>query len=190
MAQQKARHWAAIIYPESAPENWIQLLDDMHVRAFVSPLHDRDTDDNGELKKPHWHVIVSFDGPVQPLLVESRMSVFNCPKPVAISSLNSYARYLCHLDNPEKFQYDPSGVQSFGGFDYFEVIQTNCDRLQAIEEMQQWCDENNCTSFAELNRYARNNRRDWFMYLANSATVVMREYVKSLKWEYDQNQKR
>lgn len=39
--------------------------------------------------------------------------------------------------------------------------------------MQEYCDDNDVVSFAELNRYARNNRRDWFMYLCDNATVVM-----------------
>ena len=53
------------------------------------------------------------------------------------------------------------------------MIQTNCDRLTAIAEMQEYCDDNDVVSFAELNRYARNNRRDWFRYLCNNATVIM-----------------
>lgn len=188
MAQQKSRHWAAVVYPDSAPQDWIQELDEMHVRAFVSPLHDKDVNkETGEFKKPHWHVIVSFDGPVTPDYARNRLKpMFNCPELMAVASLSGQARYLCHMDNPEKFQYDPSEVQSFGGFNYFEVIQTNCDRLQAIGEMQQWCDDNDVDSFAELSRYARNNRRDWFMYLANSATVVMQGYLKSRAWEKKQ----
>lgn len=182
--QAKTRNWSFILYPESAPENWAELLDNMHVRALVSPLHDRDVNgETGEVKKPHYHVIVAYEGPITASLACERLSVFNGSRPVAVESLNGYARYLVHLDNPDKARYDASEVMEFGGINYFEMIQTNTDRLSAIAEMQQFCDDNDVVSFAELNRYARNNRRDWFMYLCNSATVVMRDYLKARTWE-------
>lgn len=53
------------------------------------------------------------------------------------------------------------------------MIQTNCNRPSAIAEMQEYCDANDVVSFAELSRYARNNRSDWFRYLCNNATVIM-----------------
>ena len=60
------------------------------------------------------------------------------------------------------------------------MIQTNCDRLSAIAEMQEYCDDNDVVSFAELSRYAMNNRHDWLMYLCNNATVmVMRAYLEA-----------
>ena len=184
MAQAKTRNWACIIYPDSAPANWVELLSEMHVKALVSPLHDRDVvEGTGELKKPHRHVLVAYDGPVTEKVATERLSVLNGTRAQAVASLSSYARYLIHADSPEKAQYEASDVQQFGGIDYFEVVQTNCDRLNAISEMQQFCDDNDVVSFAELNRYARNNRRDWFMYLCNSATVVMRDYLKARAWE-------
>lgn len=63
------------------------------------------------------------------------------------------------------------------------MIQTNCDRLTAIAEMQEYCDDNDVVSFAELNRYARNNRSDWFRYLCNDDTAVMRDYLKARSLE-------
>lgn len=182
--QAKTRNWAFILYPDSAPDNWAEILDDMHVKALVSPMHDRDVfTDTGELKKPHRHVLVAYDGPVTEKVATERLSVFCGTRPEAVASLSSYARYLCHMDNPEKAAYEAADVMQFGGIDFFEVIQTNCDRLTAIAEMQEFCDDNDVVSFAELNRYARNNRRDWFMYLCNSATVVMRDYLKARSWE-------
>lgn len=41
----KGRDWAFIVYPESAPENWREILDDTHIRWIESPLHDKDFND-------------------------------------------------------------------------------------------------------------------------------------------------
>ena len=59
----KARHWAMVVYPESAPENWIDIINETHLQFAISPLHNKDTNPDGEIKKSHWHVILSWDGP-------------------------------------------------------------------------------------------------------------------------------
>ena len=37
----RLRNFATVVYPESAPENWLDRLDGLHVPAFVSPLHNQ-----------------------------------------------------------------------------------------------------------------------------------------------------
>ena len=49
----RARNFATIIYPESAPNDFLLILKDFKVNFFLSPLHDKDCDIHGELKKPH-----------------------------------------------------------------------------------------------------------------------------------------
>lgn len=42
-----------------------------------------------------------------------------------------------------------------------------------------WVDETGCASFAELCRYARRERRDWFHVLVRGhVTTVMAEYIR------------
>ena len=38
----RARSWSWIVYPESAPDNWRQLLDETGEKWIESPLHDKD----------------------------------------------------------------------------------------------------------------------------------------------------
>ena len=58
----RTRIWTAICYPESAPSNWVDLLDQLHIEWCQSPLHEFDTNVTGEVKKPHYHLIFAFDG--------------------------------------------------------------------------------------------------------------------------------
>lgn len=53
----RTRNFATIVYPESANPGWKEILRDLHIPAFISPLHDMDCNPDGELKKPHHHVI-------------------------------------------------------------------------------------------------------------------------------------
>ena len=58
----RTRNFATVVYPDSAPADWKEKLDQLHVAAFISPLHDKDINPNGEPKKAHYHVLVMFEG--------------------------------------------------------------------------------------------------------------------------------
>ena len=59
----KERHWTFVLYPESAPENWIDFLQQLGLPCAFSPLHDKDINPTGEEKKAHYHVLICFPGP-------------------------------------------------------------------------------------------------------------------------------
>lgn len=178
----RARNFATIVYPDSAPETWQEILSQQFIPAFISPLHDKDTNPTGEPKKPHYHVILMFEGKKS---VEQVNEIFNliggvgCEK---VNSIRGYARYLCHLDNPEKAQYEQSEVRSMGGADYIGTIGLVIDKYKAISEMIDYCKENNIISYSDLLEYCRLERFDWFRVLCDNGTVVMKEYLKSKSW--------
>ena len=59
----KKRNWGAVVYPESAPEDWEEILKLKGISWARSPLHDSDINPTGEPKKAHYHIIISFPGP-------------------------------------------------------------------------------------------------------------------------------
>ena len=58
-----ARNFATVVYLESAPADWMERLDQHHIAALVSPLHDKDKNPSGEPKKAHYHVLLMFESP-------------------------------------------------------------------------------------------------------------------------------
>lgn len=46
----RTRNFMTIVYPDSVntPENWISILSDECIPMFISPLHDKDTEDDME----------------------------------------------------------------------------------------------------------------------------------------------
>ena len=72
-------------------------------------MHDRDTNPTGEPKKPHYHVIVSYEGPTTYSNVEKLTARLNQPIPQPLEQVRGYYRYLTHEDNPEKAQYGKGG---------------------------------------------------------------------------------
>ena len=52
-----------------------------------------------------------------------------------VNSARGYARYLCHLDNPEKAQYDPAEVRCMGGADYYGITNLPTDDIKMLGEI-------------------------------------------------------
>ena len=182
----RTRNFATIVYPESAPGDWQEILSSHCVPAFVSPLHDKDLNPTGEPKKPHYHVVLMFEGKKS---IEQVTEVFNSIGGVGcevVKSLRGYARYLCHLDNPEKAQYEPSNVRCIAS-DYLGTIGLAIDKYVAIGEMQDFCEQFDIVSFYVLAKYARGHRQDWHRILCDCGSVFMREYLQSRKWSKEQN---
>lgn len=101
----KGRHFAYVVYPESAPADWIEQLQQTGLSFVVSPLHDKDVDPTGIPKKPHYHVIISWGNTTTYRAARGLCDKLRCPRPQALKSPNAMYRYMQHLDNPDKYQY-------------------------------------------------------------------------------------
>lgn len=149
--QVKKRNWAAVIYPESLPENWLQILTDTGLPMAISPLHDQDLDPTGEPKKAHYHLILCYPGPTTFGNVKALTDQLHAPIPKPLDSVKGYFRYLTHQDNPEKAQYDPADIQTLGGFnilDYSDL--TTSERLELVRRVQQFCIDLNIYEYCDL----------------------------------------
>lgn len=184
----RTRNFVTVVYPESAPANWQEILAEQFVPAFISPLHCDDVNPTGEIKKEHYHVMIMFDSTKtldQAKELFSKINGVGCEK---VNSLRGYARYLCHLDNPEKAQYNVEHVRCLCGADYTTAIGLVTDKYKAIKEMIYYCQENNIRSYSDLLEYASEERFDWFRVLCDNGTVVIKEYLKSRDWAHRQDE--
>lgn len=183
----RTRNYATILYDESAPSNWREILAEQFVPAFISPLHSDDVNPNGEVKKPHYHIMIMFDSVKT---VEQASEIFKLIGGVGceiVKSTRGYARYLCHLDNPDKAQYKPDEVICLCGADYFSVINLVIDKYQAIKEICYFCRENNIYAYSDLLFYCIENRQDWFRVLCDNGTYVVKEFITSEFWKKNNN---
>ncbi len=181
-AAKRTRNFATVVYPESAPEGWQDILVEQFVPSFISPLHNEDINPTGETKKEHYHVVIMFDSVKtceQAKEIFERIGGVGCE---VVQSLRGYARYLCHLDNPEKHQYKIEDVRCLCGADYTSTIGLATDKYKAVGEIIDFCIEEHIVSYAQLLIYARNERYDWFRVLCDNGTVVVKEFLKSLEW--------
>lgn len=178
----RTRNWVCIVYPDSAPENWRSIIDDYHIQWIESPLHNLDVNpDTGELKKAHWHVLLLFDGVKTFDQVKEITSKINAAIPVKCASSKGTVRYMAHLDNPEKAQYNFSDIKAHGGADVSELLKpTSSERYKFINEMCDFIKDNEITEFQDVVDYARiNHFETWFPLLCDNSAYIIGQYVKS-----------
>lgn len=178
----RSTNWDFIVYPDSAPEHWEDLVDDLHCPWAHSPLHNKDTNPDGTLKKPHWHCIITFETLKSQKQVKAYLSIVNCPLPLVTISLRGSYRYFWHLDHPHKFQYQEACYHG-SGFDAGKALEPiGSQRLEFIAEMQKFVRDTNMTEFCDLMDYAAAYRHDdWYYLLCNNSSHVMQDYIRSFR---------
>ena len=82
---------------------------------FYGILHNCDINEKGELKRPHYHFVCVFERPIGKKKVLNLMAYLNDIDIVRVSvretlCLIKEMRYLCHLDNPDKYSYNIDDV--------------------------------------------------------------------------------
>lgn len=177
----RTRSWTFILYPESAPENWKDIIDELFIEWVESPLHDKDTNPDGELKKAHWHILLMFPSVKSYEQVLEITEQLNASVPQKAMSAKGVVRYMIHLDNPEKFQYDKSELISHGGADLAELLRpTSSDRYSLIKEMIIFIRENDIVEMTQLLDHAIEERYDdWFPLLSDNSAYIVGQYIKS-----------
>lgn len=182
------RNAVFLVYPDSAPDNWIEILRMQHVPFIVSPLHDKDKDlseFDGDLvlvsKKAHWHVAIMCDGN-KPLsyFTELSHSVNGSATAWKIQNLRSMLRYFCHLDNPEKYQYSVNDIRCFCGASYDAAMEfSGAELLAEVKKIVCFCREHKIVSFNGLvERLIFDHEDSWLHIVSSQRTYFFAALLK------------
>lgn len=174
----KKRYWAFVLYPESAPTDWIEKLQLKGVSCAISPLHDKDLNPTGEPKKPHYHIVLAYGSPTTYNNVKALTEELNCPIPIPLESCRGYYRYLTHKDNPEKYQYDEKEIQTLNAFDVTTIL-TNSELAMLKIEIQKLIRENNIIEYADLMNILLDSELYELWNVASNNTVFFDRYIQS-----------
>lgn len=189
----KKRNWAFVLYPESAPDNWRDLLQQSGLPAVISPLHDKDKDPTGEAKKAHYHIILTYPGPTTFNAVRAFTESLNQPIPQPLESVQGYYRYLTHEDNPDKYQYDKSDIIPVNGFDIHDFVElSKTEVAKIIKDIQQTIIAVDIREYSDLLDYLLEVNNDWWNVAINH-TITLNAYLKSRRHKLQQegiNQKK
>ena len=174
----KKRNWAFVLYPESAPEDWREILKLKGITFAVSPLHNKDFNPTGELKKEHYHIILCYGSPTTFNNVKSITDELNQPIPIPLESVRGYYRYFTHLDNPEKYQYNSTEIELYNGFDVTDVL-NQFEVFQSLKNIQTIILENDILEYSDLVDYLLSCDFMELWNVACSHTLFLNTYITS-----------
>ena len=190
-AGKRARAWTAIVYPESAPENWLELLSEQLVECLVSPLHDKDIEPTGEAKKAHYHVVLAFKNATT---YENAKTIFDAigavvppEKQCKVNDFKQMARYLCHLDQPNKHRYKLEDVTVFGAIDYAALVTSGSEEDDLLDEIFEFIRTYHIVSFAEFIDLVRAEKPEWRRVVYHQYNGLICRYIKAQAWEESRN---
>lgn len=191
----KSKYFCAMLYPDSTTydiSTVIKSLAEEHLTFALSPIHDRDVEDDGSLKKGHYHLLLAYSSATTLNNIRHWFNVCGMPD----SELHSvrvcasgfgYFRYLTHKDNPDKAQYDDKEIRIFNDYDeiFKKFANSESDKTDKLIRIFQIVDELKTISFHNLIQYLMLNERELFKMLTCSSAlaICVKEYQRSL--EYD-----
>lgn len=176
---EKSRNWGFVVYPDSAPSNWMDQLQESGISFAVSPLHDKDYYPDGELKKAHWHVIVVWDGPVTDVKAKKISDLLNSPMPIRLESVRGAYRYFTHKDSPEKYQYLDLDIKVFNGFDISNYVAlTKEEKYKAVEDIIDCIETNNFYEYFDLLSHLRLTDYNLFKVACDN-TILINALIRS-----------
>lgn len=187
----KKRNWAFVLYPESAPADWREQLQKTGLPCAISPLHDKDVNATGEPKKPHYHVMVFYQGPTSYNVVKRLTDGLNQPIPQVVEQVRGYYRYLTHMDNPEKAQYAASEIQTLNGFDIGDFVEmTKSEVTKTLRALMEYIQENDLMEYADLMdmTMCEGVPPEWFD-VASSHTLFFTGYLKSRRFRVERRER-
>lgn len=177
----RARTWTFVLYEDSAPENWRELLDEEHIEWIESPWHDKDVNADGTPKKKHKHILLIFKGKKSYEQIKDITDKLKQPIPQRCHDAKGLVRYFTHADNPEKAQYNVSDIVGHGGADVSDFMRpSNTERYKLISDMMMYIRSKGITEFQDLMDYAADEHfNDWFPLLCDNSAFVIGLYIKS-----------
>lgn len=174
-SNRRTRNWCAVVYPDSAPENWKSILDSLNIKWACSPLHDKDTDDDEQLKKAHWHIVLCYNGNKSYEQVVEDLEPLNCPVPQICRDVRSSVRYFIHKDHPHKFQYSQADIETFGGFDIGDVFSlSKSEKTQYLIDISLFIREWDIKEYWDLLFYAVDENTEWVQVIQDNSMYFER----------------
>lgn len=187
--EQRSSKWTFLFYKESAPADYLEVLEELHVPFILSPWHDKDINrQTGEVKKAHKHGAFFFDSlksykQVSELIKDK----LNGPAHVeVVQSPKGLFDYFTHAENKDKTQYDVNDIEAGCGFNLDKfLIETNSDEF--MHEVVDIIEQNDFTEFEELVWYAHANHTP-LLGLIIVRTYFFAKYLDSRRYNPQRNQ--
>lgn len=178
-----------LIYPDSCKDDWLSILEDLQIQAYVSPLHDQDKTKDGTPKKPHYHILIVFSGGKSETFCQGIIDDLGGANSVGVvvRSIEASVRYLVHAGSIDKYRYNADDIICFGGAPlkkYF--VDVDLEDTSTVTQVISYIKENKRLAFHEFFDYALAYKPSWVRACRSSWFLsIVKEYLKSYNSRFD-----
>lgn len=186
----KHKYWRFIAYPESVIKDWREEIKLRGLQFAVSPLHEFDLDlhtETGELKKPHYHVLLAYPSSTTFNNVKSlTVDTLHATIPLVCDNPKGAYDYFTHKHDPDKFQYNPDYIEHYNGFDITEISElSEKDKADLKISVIQDVINNDIKEYSQLIDYYISIQDYERFNLVSNNTIFFNRYVSSRRYAND-----
>lgn len=189
-------YWSFMVWEDSAPSDYIEVLKSFQVSFCLSPWHDKDLwtkqdeQENpkhvaGTLKKKHRHGIFKFESMKSYSQVKELTDALNTTIPFRTISVSKSVQYFTHKNDKDKAQYDLNDIfdYGFGVGDYYISPPTKAEKAQYTREICAWMDDTDTYRMNDVIKEAFDNHPDtWARMFEDSPRWTTKEYALG-RWQ-------
>lgn len=180
----KERYFTFIMYEDSRPENWKDILQQTGLQFAISPYHDKDINPDGSKKKPHYHVLIIFSGPSTLKNANKISSSINGTICQPVKSTIGIIRYFSHKDNPEKYQYNEEEITTINGLDIKDLNGLTSTQVEVIKrEIIKFIRDNEILEYRQLIDLLLDNQLYQWLEVASTKTIFFKAYLDSGRYQ-------
>lgn len=184
--KERSFNFSGVLYPEHFCDNRnlaVKFLKDtFQTQGAISPLHDSDLQDDGQLKKPHWHFVVHFQN--QKSLAVCRKLLEDKGLIQVCQSLATMCRYFFHLDDDDKFQYQTTDYDTFFNFNFQKQINAFEDFDSKLDTLLMIITINQITTLQDLIIFLQNSEKYHYLLVFTAQKMFfIKEFLKAMNFE-------
>lgn len=180
MKNSKERYWTFVMYPDSRPEDWKEILQQTGLKIAISPIHNKDKNPDGTKKKEHYHVLLCFDGPTTYKRALEVASSVNGTIPQRVMSTKGIIRYFSHKDNPEKAQYDEKEISVINEMNIKSIVQPTTTEVEQMKRnIITIIKELEIREYGKLVDYLMEQKLYDYLEIVSNKTIFFTAYLNS-----------
>ena len=171
----KSRVWACIVYPENISyDSILSILKTIRIPCAISPLHDPSQNASpSKGEKLHYHVLFRYANTTTKAHVDSIISELKGTKAQRVYDEYAYYRYLTHLDDSDKQQFDGISPTHLCGYAPPLDDSTNGAYLAELFAYLPTFFTLKCTNFYALCKHYQDiDRPDMVLWISKHASFV------------------
>lgn len=152
------RNWALLLYPDC--EEHMVALDRLANGDYdyIGILHDKDVEDDGALKKAHYHICLRYPNAVVKGSVARSLGI----QENYLGKINNWKKatqYLIHYNDDDKYQYDISELIGSRHLidELIKTLSTERDEVSKVIDIIDYVDSSAEMSYTRLVRWSAEN---------------------------------